>query len=281
MPSAPLTHIPVLQSPLLAAAGFRHAFFTRRGGVSQGAYASLNFGYGVGDERAHVEENFRRAAEVLGVSADAVGVLSQVHGNAVHRHEPGQRRSELLALEGDALIAARGELACGVRTADCVPILLADPDGGSVAAVHAGWRGTVRRVIDTTLAELERLGARRERLIAAIGPHISLAAFEVGEDVAGELLGASRATDVIATRAGAKPHADLRRILTAQLLEAGLEASAIDQISGCTVEEPERFFSYRRDGPKSGRLLSAIVPRPTSAPPATKASGPATNPVTD
>jgi YfiH family protein len=262
MPPAPFPHIPFLQSPLLAAAGFRHAFFTRRGGVSLGPYESLNFGYAVGDERAHVEENFRRAAAALGVSAEALLVISQVHGNTVQRVHYGEDRAALLAREGDALVAAQGALACGVRTADCVPILLADPDSGSVAAVHAGWRGTVRRIIDAALSELEELGARRDRLLAAIGPHISLAAFEVGEDVAAELAAASGAPDVVVAPPGARPHADLRRILTAQLEAGGLPPRAIDQISGCTVEEPERFFSYRRDGPKSGRMLSAIVPRP-------------------
>jgi purine-nucleoside/S-methyl-5'-thioadenosine phosphorylase / adenosine deaminase len=260
MASAPLPHIPYLQSALLAGAGFRHAFFTRRGGVSLGPYESLNFGYSVGDERAHVDENFRRAGEVLGVAADAVMTLSQVHGNAVVEVEAGHSRAALRAREGDALIAAAGQVACGVRTADCVPILLADPETGGVGAVHAGWRGTVRRVIDAALSELEQLGARRSRLLAAIGPHISRAAFEVGEDVADELRRASRAADPIELRPGARPHADLRRIISAQLQQAGLEASAIDQVAGCTVEDAERFFSYRRDGAKSGRMLSAIVP---------------------
>jgi purine-nucleoside/S-methyl-5'-thioadenosine phosphorylase / adenosine deaminase len=264
MPSAPLPHIPYLQSPLLSAAGFRHAFFTRRGGVSLGPYESLNFGYGVGDERAHVEENFRRAAQVLAVGAEAVLVLSQVHGNRVVRGEPGQHRAELLACEGDALIASGGDIACGVRTADCVPILLADPDSGSVAAVHAGWRGTVLRIVEQAASELERLGARRSRLLAAIGPHIERGAFEVGEDVAAELAAASNAVGTIEQRPGARPHADLRAILTAQLHEAGLPAGAIDQVPGCTVEDAELFFSYRRDGPKSGRMLSAIVPRQDS-----------------
>jgi purine-nucleoside/S-methyl-5'-thioadenosine phosphorylase / adenosine deaminase len=264
MPSAPLPHIPHLQSPLLSAAGFRHAFFTRRGGVSLGPYQSLNFGYGVGDERAHVEENFRRAAQVLGVGAEAVLVLSQVHGNHVVRVEPGQRRAELLAREGDALIAVAGDIACGVRTADCVPILLADPDSGGVAAVHAGWRGAVQRIVEQAASELERLGARRNRLLAAIGPHIARAAFEVGEDVAAELQRSSHATSAIEARPGSRPHADLRRIITAQLQEAGLELRAIDQVEGCTVEEADRFFSYRRDGAKSGRMLSAIVPRDAS-----------------
>lgn len=261
MPSAPLPHIPHLQSPLLSAAGFRHAFFTRRGGISLGPYESLNFGYSVGDEREHVEENFRRAAQALGVGAQAVLVLSQVHGSRVVQVEAGQLRAELLTHEGDALIAAAGEVACGVRTADCVPILLADPDSGSVAAVHAGWRGTVQRIVEQAAGELERLGARRSRLLAAIGPHIARAAFEVGEDVAAELQRASSATAAIEAQPGARPHADLRRIISAQLQEAGLDARAIDQVEGCTVEEPERFFSYRRDGAKSGRMLSAIVPR--------------------
>jgi YfiH family protein len=161
--------------------------------------------------------------------------------------------------EGDAVVALRGELACGVRSADCVPILLGDLQSGAVAAVHAGWRGVVAGVVGAAVQGLRaEIGAEGE-LVAAIGPHISVAAFEVGEDVAAELGRASDARDVV-VRSEAHFRVDLRRIVRAQLTATGMDASAIDDVFGCTMGEPERYFSFRRDGQKSGRHLSAIVP---------------------
>src|SRR5262245_3660303 len=132
-----------LESALLRAAGFRHAFFTRRGGVSSGPYASLNFAVSVGDEPARVAENYALAGTVLGVPEDRIAVRSQVHGRAVvvlgaAELELGPLRPRTLALEGDALVSATAGLACAVRTADCVPILVGDRHTGAVSAIHAG-----------------------------------------------------------------------------------------------------------------------------------------------
>jgi YfiH family protein len=261
MPTAPFPHIGFLTSALLARAGFRHAFFTREGGVSSGAYASLNFSYSVGDEHANVDENFRRAAQVLGVAPTAIYYLSQVHGDEVVHARGDVSRSEFCRLSGDAVVSTQAGLACAIRTADCVPLLFADPETGAVAAVHAGWRGVVRRVVAAALRELERLGAKRENVFVAIGPHISLAGFEIGDDVASELAQASSATDAVEQRPGAKPHASLGRILHAQLVAGGVRAAHIECVGGCTLLEPRAYFSYRRDGAQSGRLLSAIVPQ--------------------
>ena len=152
-------------------------------------------------------------------------------------------------------------MACCVRVADCVPILIGDQATGGAAAVHAGWRGTVARVVPAAVAELALGGGDPARMIAAIGPHISLAAFEVSEPVAAQLASASSATDVVDGSCGPRPHVDLRRIIRAQLREAGLSDGSVDDVRGCTVTEPESFFSYRRDGKRSGRHLAAIVPR--------------------
>jgi YfiH family protein len=249
-----------LQSPLLARAGFRHAFFTRSGGVSRGPYQSLSFSLSVGDVREHVEENFRRAAAALGVQAERIYYLSQVHGRQTRLADGNEPVESFLRSEGDAVIALRGELACGVRSADCVPLLVGDQETGAVAAIHAGWRGVVRGVVSAAVESLRDHSGRRGDLLAAIGPHISRAAFEVGDDVAAELEAASEARDVV-DRPGAKPRVDLRRIVRAQLVAAGLAENAIDDVLGCTVSEPERFFSFRRDGGKSGRHLAAIVPK--------------------
>jgi len=140
-----------------------------------------------------------------------------------------------------------------------VPVLLADRRSGAVAAAHAGWRGAVKGVVSATIEALRAI-APDPSLIAAIGPHISLAAFEVSEDVAETLSNASRDPNIV-DRSQERPHVDLRRMLRAELLAQGLADAAIDDVWGCTVLEPERFFSFRRDGKASGRHLSAIVPR--------------------
>ena len=249
-----------LSSPLLKSAGFRHAFFTRRGGASQGPYSSLSFSLAVGDEPAHVAENLRRAGVVLGVPAERIYYLSQVHGRGTQVVDAAEASASFVQREGDAVIARSGELACGVRSADCVPILLGDRKTGAVAAIHAGWRGAVAGVVPAAVAALRAEIGSSGELVAAIGPHISAASFEVSEEVAAQLEAASDAGGVV-HRSGPRPHVDLRRIARAQLLAAGLAGAAIDDVFGCTVAEPELFFSFRRDGPKSGRHLSAIVPR--------------------
>jgi YfiH family protein len=252
----------LLESPLLGRAGFRHGFFTRNGGVSEGPYRSLSFSLAVGDEPGNVAENLRRAAGALGVPSERIYYLSQVHGRQTLLADGLEPPERFLRREGDAVIALPGapELACAVRSADCVPILVADRATGAVAAIHAGWRGVVAGVVGAAVSALRENTRQRGDLIAAIGPHISLRAFEVSEDVAVELAGASDATGVV-HHGATRPHVDLRRIVRAQLAAAGLEANAIDDVVGCTVSEPERFFSFRRDGARSGRHLSAIVPR--------------------
>ena len=252
-------HAEFLESALLRVAGFRHAFFTRNGGVSEGAYRSLSFSIAAGDSAAHVSENLERAATVLGVPSARVHFLSQVHGSVAQTLDGSELQSKLLTVEGDALVSRAPGLACGVRSADCVPVLIADRQSGAVAAAHAGWRGAVNGIVSRAIDALRALSPNPE-LIAAIGPHISAAAFEVSEDVAQVLWAASRDPNIV-DRSRAKPHVDLRRMLRAELRAQGLADSAIDDVWGCTVLEPARFFSFRRDGKASGRHLSAIVPR--------------------
>ena len=251
-----------LESALLRNAGFRHAFFTRNGGVSTGAYASLSFSVAAGDSAANVEQNLERAGAALGVAGARIHFLSQVHGAVTHVLEADaatQQQRDTIQLEGDALISSAPQLACAVRSADCVPVLLADRRTGAVAAAHAGWRGAVAGIVSSAVRALRRLAPDAD-LIAAIGPHISPAAFEVSADVAEAILAASR-DPAIVDRSRAKPHVDLRRMLRAELREQGLADAAIDDVWGCTVSDPARFFSFRRDGKASGRHLSAIVPQ--------------------
>ncbi len=248
----------ILRSELLTAAGFRHAFFTRAGGVSTGPYASLSFSVAVGDAPEAVAGNIERAARELGVSKEHVYFLSQVHGKEVVEIDGRSPREEVLRLEADALVSSNPEIACGVRSADCVPILLGDPRSGAVGAVHAGWRGVVRGVVEAAVLALRRRAAGEGRLLAAIGPHIRQDAFEVSEDVAVELERASPVAGAVRRGAG-KPHVSLATIVRAQLLSSGLAVSDVDDVGGCTASEPARFFSFRRDGRVGGRHLSAIV----------------------
>lgn len=250
-----------LESPLLSQHGFRHAFFTRRGGNSKGPYESLNFSATVGDEPDAVTRNFGLGAEALGVSPDKLFYLSQVHGRNAVTLPSGALQSAVAWIEGDALFGAVADVAIGVRTADCVPILAADPASGGVVAIHAGWRGVVRGAVEAGIDLLASHARNRSELVAAIGPHIRQAAFEVSEDVARELEAASDARDAV-DRSREKPRVSLARIVTAKLVSLGLPASSIDDTGGCTASEPDRFFSFRRDGKNGGRHLSAIVPRP-------------------
>ncbi len=248
------------QSPLLQAAGFRHAFFTRPGGVSSGPYESLNFSVAVGDQADNVQENLARAARALGVAPERVYFLSQVHGSGVQLLEGSEDRLEVLHEQGDAVVALRGNVACAVRVADCAPVLIGDKTSGAAAAIHAGWRGVVAGVVAAAVHRL-RAEVGEGELVAAIGPHISVANFEVSDDVAAELAGASPDPEVVDRTRGPKPHVDLRRILRAQLRQLGLSDASIDDVGGCTVGDPRLYFSFRRDGRRSGRHLAAIVPR--------------------
>ncbi len=255
-----------LQSGLLARAGFVHAFFTRQGGVSEGPFASLNLSTEVGDRPEHVQVNLGRAAAELNVPAHRICVPRQVHGREVVVWDAGVDAASAMAQAADACISSEPELACAVRTADCVPLLLADPLHGRVAAIHAGWRGVVLGVVPAAVAKMTALGSDPAHLVAAIGPHISAAAFEVGDDVAAQLASASRALTAIAHHAGQKAHVDLAAIVSAQLVEAGCALTHIERVPGCTHTERERFFSYRRDGARGGRSVSAIVAKKLSAP---------------
>ena len=249
-----------LESPQLRAAGFRHGFFTRKGGVSTGPYASLNFSYGVGDDSSRVGQNLELAAAALGIPPQRLYYLTQVHGRGVEYVEGTEPVDAVRQRPGDALLSRSPGIACGVRVADCVPILLGCPATGYAAAVHAGWRGVAANIAGATVGRLQQLGCRPSSLVAAIGPHISSAAFEVGDDVATELLRVAGDPHVIDRSRGSKPHVDLRAIVRGQLERAGLHGLRIDDVLGCTMSDGELFFSYRRDGRASGRHLAAIVP---------------------
>jgi purine-nucleoside/S-methyl-5'-thioadenosine phosphorylase / adenosine deaminase len=260
-----------LRSKLLSDHGFRHGFSPRAGGVSLPPYASCNLGRGVGDNLEHVAENHRRFAETVGYAPAALFELSQVHGRVVREIRPDEDAAQVRAESGDGLVGVEGAVV-GVRTADCVPVLVADPTTRHAAALHAGWRGVALGIVPAGVARLAATsGAPAERLIAAVFPHIAVCCFEVSDEVAQQLMAATPLLDASAEGAIAaggalleigprgKPHVNLAALVRLQLLAAGIDASNIDLVAGCTRCDAERFFSFRRDGQASGRHLTAIV----------------------
>lgn len=251
----------IRQSDLLRANGFAHGFATRVGGVSAPPFDTLNLGRTLGDDPASVEENHRRLAAEVGYDVARLFECSQVHGASVRSIGEDDLVSGVRAVEADALVVTRPGDAIGVRTADCVPILVADPVSGAVAAIHAGWRGFVAGVIGAGVGALcERSGATHERLLCAIGPHIRLDSFEVGHEVAHAVAAASLGAEVVLPREP-RPHVDLATGVRAQLAELGLERDRIDDVGGDTFADEVTFYSHRRDGARSGRHLSVIVAR--------------------
>lgn len=245
-----------LRSSLLSDAGFKHAFFSREGGVSSGVFDSLNFATGSGDSPENLKTNLKRVGAELGVSGEQIYFLTQVHGVDHYLADGEESQAAVLAKEGDIVLTQKADIAAAIRTADCVPVLLACRKTGWVAACHSGWQGCEKGAAIQAVSDLRSQGATD--LIAAIGPHISAASFEVDEDVAERLTAASPEKDIV-DRTGERPHVDLRKMVRSQLLSAGLLNADIDDVAGCTVIEEERYFSFRRDKNPSGRLLSAIV----------------------
>ncbi|EKE43883.1 hypothetical protein OCGS_1864 [Oceaniovalibus guishaninsula JLT2003] len=236
---------------------FRHGFFTRKGGASSGVFTGLNCGRGSTDQADVVAINRSRAAAALGIDKDALMGVTQVHSADAVVVD----RFTAETMSADAVVTSDPAIAVAVLTADCLPILMGDPQARVVAAVHAGWRGALAGVTDAALAAMERLGARRERTLAVIGPAISQAAYEVGP----ELFDAFTAEDgdnarFFAQGKGDRLQFDLPAYGLHRLRAAGIGGA--EWTRHCTYRDPARFFSYRRSVHDKqadyGRLLSAI-----------------------
>ena len=238
--------------------GLRHGFSTRRGGVSTGRYATLNVGAKWGDDPEHVAHNRRRLAAAGGFDWARLYTARQVHGARVALVVEGTLPERVAATEADVVATAVPGAVVGVYTADCVPILLTDGDG-RVAAAHAGWRGTVAGVANAAVEALVSIGARREALRAALGPSICARCFEVGDEVAAEF--DKLVPSAVIRSAGNKPHVDLWEANRRLLVAAGVPEAQIDAAPPCTMCEPERFFSFRRDGGQIGQQLSFVAAR--------------------
>ena len=245
---------------MLSRAGFRHGFSLRTGGVSPPPFDALNLARNVGDEAQAVRENHRRVAEEVGYAPERLYEVSQVHGASVERADPTLEAREFRQREADALVLAQAGYAVGVRVADCVPVLVAHAGTGAVSAIHAGWRGVVQGVVPAALDVLCKLAqAEARELLCAIGPHIGPESFEVGDEVARELARVAPNDARVVIAREPRPHVHLERAVRAQLLAFGVTPENIERVPGCTFRETERFFSFRRDGSRSGRHLAAIV----------------------
>ena len=261
MNTSPLNMPPRIQSPLLAGLpAIAHGFFTRRGGVSSGIYASLNCGPGSGDDPAAVAENRRRAAAALRQGCDAPLSVHQVHGNtAIYATAPwpGEERPR-----ADAMVTDRPGLVIGVLTADCAPVLMADPEAGIVAAAHSGWKGALAGIVEATVAVMESRGARRENIYAAIGPCIGPRSYEVGPEFPGRFddPDIERAAFFRPAATPGKWLFDLPGFAAFRLRQAGIRHVA--DIGRDTLENEDLFFSYRRATLRGeadyGRQISAI-----------------------
>lgn len=239
--------------------GFRHGFLGRRGGVSTGELAGLNVGYGSSDDRDAIGENRKLAIAAVLAGAE-LATVHQVHSAevvAVERPWPQDQRPR-----ADAMVTDRPGLLLGILTADCAPVLLADAKAGVVGAAHAGWRGALAGVTESTITAMEGLGAQRERIAAAVGPCIAQASYQVDETFHGRFLGLDPASDQFFTKGPmGRPHFDLSAYVVARLEAAGIhnvEALGLD-----TYGDADRFFSYRRSSHRGeddyGRQLSCIA----------------------
>ncbi|PWC29191.1 peptidoglycan editing factor PgeF [Teichococcus aestuarii] len=242
-------------------AGLPHGFFTRRGGVSKGGFATLNCSLSGQDDAAAVATNRARAMDALGLPGGALSSAHQVHGVAVA--VVGQPIPNEVRPTADALVTDRPGLALGVVTADCGPVLFADMEAGVVGAAHAGWRGAVAGILEETLLAMERLGASRHAITAVVGPCIRQDSYEVGNDLRDAVLAREAADSrfFVAGRREAHWQFDLAGYCAARLVAARTGRVAV--IPADTCAEPDRFFSHRRrtlagEGP-IGHQLSAIA----------------------
>jgi YfiH family protein len=239
-----------------------HGFTTREGGVSEGRYATLNLGVKWGDDPERVRENRRRVALAGGFALERLFTVRQVHGVGVQVVEAHDEPAQIAEREADALVTRAPGVTIGIFTADCVPILFSDGEG-RVGAAHAGWRGTAADVVGRTVERLVALGARPERLRAALGPSICVSCFEVGEEVAERF---AKVTPTAVMRGGQRPHVDLWEANRILLLRAGLDSARIDARPECTHCMTDRFFSFRRDGAGIGQQLSYVAGGKAPAP---------------
>lgn len=254
---------PILESSALAGLPhIRHAFFTRRGGVSCGQYASLNTGLGSNDARQSVRQNRARCAEALGVDPDRLVTLYQIHSSRAITVTSPFSAGE--APQADGMASTARAMALGALAADCAPVLFADAAAPVIGVAHAGWKGALDGILEDVIAAMETLGARAPRIVAAIGPCISQNAYEVGPEFEDRFISRDHASSrFFRAGHGDRKLFDLPGYVAGRLRSAGL--TSIDILGRCTYAEDAQFFSYRRATHQGetdyGRNLSAIALR--------------------
>ena len=249
-------NVETIRSPALD--GIAHGFLGRRGGVSQGVHAGLNVGQGSDDSPAIIAENRRLASETVLPGAQLITVYQVHSADAVTVVEPYADR---LRPRADALVTDRPGLLLGILTADCAPVLFADAAAGVIGAAHAGWKGALAGVTDSTVAAMEVLGARRSRIAAAIGPAIAAASYEVDDGFRDRFLAAAQTNDrFFAPGRPGHYQFDLEAYVAYRLGAAGV--GTVAPLGLDTYADPDRFFSYRRathrGEPDYGRQISLI-----------------------
>lgn len=241
----------------------RHAFTTRCGGVSKGAFSSLNLGSNRGDESEAVRENYRRVCALMGADIDGCAVTKQVHGNTVRLVTAADKHRCMGAVpyEADGLVTSEKHLPIMCFVADCVPVLLFDAESATAAAVHCGWRPTVADILGEAVKKMRSLGARAENIRAAIGPSIGFCCFETGADVprAVEELLRGDTAGLIVSKADGKFLVDLRGVNARRLMQLGLPRENIDISDECTMCSHDKYWSHRYTKGQRGSQSAVIV----------------------
>ena len=260
----PADPLMVFQDESLKSPGIAHGFFARQGGYSSGIYTSLNCGNGSEDSPKCVSKNQGRVADYLGVASDALLTLYQVHSNeTLEVVEPWTGADRPKA---DAMVTNTPGLALGVLTADCAPVLFANPEAKVIGAAHAGWQGAISGVIENTVKAMNTLGAETQSITAVIGPCIGQLNYQVGPEFRDRFVSADAHYEIFfipSNDSTRKDHwqFDLKGFVESRLITAGVQA--VSTIGLCSYAIPENFFSYRRSThlkePDYGRNISAIA----------------------
>lgn len=230
--------------------GVVSGFSTRRGGVSTGKFASLNLGANTGDQEEAIRANRTLFFGSFGVDPHRLAVAEQVHGNRVaFADKPG------LYPNVDGLVTDRTGLALAIAAADCAAVLLLEPTARIIGACHSGWRGTAANIVGETIHVMKNAGANPSRMLAYVGPSVSAANFEVGDEVAAMF----DARYVSRPDHGRRAHVDLKAALHDQLLSSGIDRLALEIAPYCTYERTGDFYSYRAEAGKTGRMMGFIM----------------------
>ncbi|MBN2320286.1 MAG: peptidoglycan editing factor PgeF [Acidobacteria bacterium] len=239
--------------------GLCHGFSTRHGNSRDGSAHPFNLGHTAWDSAGRVDQNRRRFLSALKLPETSLATLRQIHSNRIHiiKKIPGHWNPP----EGDALLTQNEGISIGVQTADCLPVLIADPDNNAVAAVHSGWRGGLKQIATGTIRTMQKaFRSDPARLIVAVGPGIRVCCYEVGPEVS-DLFEDKYPGTRIAVAASGRPGKfllDLPKAVKIELQAAGIQPGNIHDLDLCTRCNTDTFFSYRAEGARSGRMMAVI-----------------------